>query len=150
MTTQKIIPCIWITAQGGEIASVIQYYKTAFGNQFQAGAITPLGDTPSGHAEMSEVEIFGTKYLLMVTEQVHHPLNDSVSLMITCEDQNEIDHYWDYFTRDGKASQCGWCMDQYGLRWQVIPKNMKELMRLPNFFKVMMEQKKIVISEYYT
>lgn len=66
---------------------------------------------------MCEVEIFGYKYSLMSTESEHHPLNDAVSFMINCDDQKEIDHFWDYFIQDGKESQCGWCIDKYGLRW---------------------------------
>ena len=84
----------------------------------------------------------------MSTAIEHHPLNDAVSFMINCEDQNEIDIYWNYFTREGKESQCGWCIDKYGLRWQVLPKNLDELMSKPNSFKIMMNQKKIVIEEY--
>ena len=84
----------------------------------------------------------------MSTADGHHPLNDAISFMINCEDQKEIDKYWDYFTQDGEESQCGWCIDKYGLRWQVLPKNLDELMNLPNSFKVMMGQKKIVIEEY--
>ncbi len=84
----------------------------------------------------------------MSTAIEHHPLNDAVSFMINCEDQSEIDTYWNYFTLEGNESQCGWCTDKYGLRWQVLPKNLGELMSKPNSFKVMMNQKKIVIEEY--
>ena len=68
--------------------------------------------------------------------------------MINCDGQNEIDKYWDYFTKEGNEVQCGWCIDKFGLRWQVLPKNLAELMSKPNAFKVMMGQKKIVIKDY--
>jgi predicted 3-demethylubiquinone-9 3-methyltransferase (glyoxalase superfamily) len=60
----------------------------------------------------------------------------------------EIDKFWNYFTKEGKESQCGWCIDKYGLRWQVIPNNLREFMARPNAWEVMMKQKKIVIAEY--
>ena len=74
---------------------------------------------------MCNVTIFGQKYVLMSTALEHHPLNDAVSFMIYCEGQSEIDKYWNYFTQEGKESQCGWCVDKYGLRWQVLPKKFR-------------------------
>ncbi|MCB9014138.1 MAG: VOC family protein [Bacteroidales bacterium] len=148
MNNNKIVPCLWLSADGGKLANVIAYYKKAFGNNFQSGQIIRLGQTPSGNAEMCELEIFGGKYSFMSTESEHHPLNDAVSFMINCDDQKEIDRFWDYFTREGDESQCGWCMDKYGLRWQIIPKNMAELMSKANAWEIMMKQKKIIIEEY--
>jgi predicted 3-demethylubiquinone-9 3-methyltransferase (glyoxalase superfamily) len=148
MSQDKIIPCLWFTTKGGDILQVIEYYRDLFGEDFQAGQITPLGDTPSGNTEICDVHIFGQTYSFMSTAKEHHSLNDAMSLMINCEDQTEIDKYWNYFTREGEESQCGWCVDKYGLRWQVLPKNFGELMSKPNSFEVMMKQKKIVIEEY--
>jgi predicted 3-demethylubiquinone-9 3-methyltransferase (glyoxalase superfamily) len=68
--------------------------------------------------------------------------------MLNCNDQVEIDKHWNYFTKEGKESQCGWCMDKFGLRWQIIPKNMGDLMSKPNAGQVMMKQTKIIIAEY--
>ncbi len=107
-----------------------------------------MGDTPGGNTEMCTVMLFGQQYVFMNTASEHHPLNDAVSLMLNCENQEEIDTYWDYFTKEGKASQCGWCIDKYGLRWQVLPNNLGELMNKSNSFQVMMKQQKIVIAEY--
>ncbi len=148
MNKNKIVPSLWFNTEGGDIFSVIEYYRTIFGANYQAAQIIPLGDTPSGNTELCEVHIFGQLYTFMSTAKEHHPLNDAISFMINCEDQHEIDTYWQYFTQEGEESQCGWCVDKYGLRWQVLPKNFGELMSRPNSFKVMMKQKKIVIEEY--
>ncbi|MCX6305378.1 MAG: VOC family protein [Bacteroidetes bacterium] len=148
MDNNKIVPNLWFNADGGSISKIVEYYKNIFLEDFENGQIIPLGDTPGGKIEMCEVHIFGQKYILMSTALEHHLLNDAVSFMINCEDQSEIDKYWNYFTREGKESQCGWCIDKYGLRWQVLPKNLGELMSKPDAFKVMMGQKKIVIKEY--
>ena len=144
----KIVPNIWFNSDEGKISNIIAYYKNIFSNDFQEGEIIPLGETPSGNTEMCEVHIFSQKYVLMSTAKKHHPLNDSISFMIHCEDQNEIDKYWNCFTLDGEESQCGWCTDKYGLRWQVLPWNLEEMMNKPNSLEVMMKQKKIVIAEY--
>ena len=144
----KIVPSIWFYSEDGKVSEIIAYYKTVFGNDFQEGQIIPLGETPSGNSEMCEVLIFGQKYMLMSTAKKHQPLNDAISFMLQCEDQNEIDKYWNYFTSEGKEMQCGWCIDKYELRWQVLPANLGELMSKPNAFEIMMKQKKIVIAEY--
>ena len=148
MNQNKITPNIWFSAEGGNISKVIEYYKTIFGNEFQDGQIMSLGETPSGKTEMCEVHIFGQKYSLMNTAKEHHPLNDAISLMLYCKDQDEIDKYWNYFTEEGEGVQCGWCIDKFGLRWQVLPENLGTLMSKPNSFEVMMKQKKIIIEEY--
>jgi predicted 3-demethylubiquinone-9 3-methyltransferase (glyoxalase superfamily) len=148
MNRNKIVTNIWFHADGGYISKIIEYYKNIFDKNFQEEQIIPLGNTPSGNTEMCEVNIFEQKYVLMSTAKKHHPLNDAVSFTIHCKDQNEIDKYWDYFTRDGEESQCGWCIDKYGLHWQVLPENLKELMSKPDSFKIMMKQKKFVIAEY--
>ncbi len=145
----KIVPNIWLTSKEGKISEIVEYYKNVFGNEFQEELIIPLGATPNGNSEMCEVHIFGQKYSLMTTETEHQPLNDAISFCLYCKDQAEIDKYWDYFTKEGTASQCAWCIDKYGLRWQVLPENFGELMSKPNAFEVMMKQTKIVIAEYF-
>ena len=148
MDYNKIIPSLWFSAEGGKISKVVEYYKNIFSNNFEEGNIMPLGETPSGNTEICEVKIFGQKYSLMSTEKEHHQFNDALAFTINCQDQQEIDKYWNYFTNDGQESQCGWCIDKFGLRWQVIPENFGELMSRPNAWEVMMKQKKIVIAEY--
>lgn len=144
----KLMPSLWFSETGGEMAPIVEYYKGVFGDAFEAGTIVNLGETPSGKSEMCEVKIFGQKYSLMSTAQKHDPFNDAFALTVQCDDQAEIDKYWNYFTKDGSEVQCGWCIDKYGLRWQVLPKNFGELMSGPDSWKIMMGQKKIVIAEY--
>lgn len=75
--------------------------------------------------------------------------NEGVSLLVSCKDQEEIDYYWEKLTADGgEESVCGWLKDKYGLSWQIAPQNMEDLMEKPNAFKILMKQKKIVISEF--
>ena len=148
MNSNKIVPSLWLSADGGSLSKVIDYYKTIFGDNFSHEKITTIGNTPGGKTEICEVTIFEQKYVLMSTAKEHHPLNDAVSFRINCKDQKEIDTYWNYFTAEGKESQCGWCIDKYGIRWQVLPGNMHELLSKPNAFNVMIQQQKIVIEDY--
>ncbi len=112
MNQNKIIPSLWFTADAGNISNVLAYYKIIFDKDFEAGNIIPLGQTPNGNTEMCEVQIFGQKYSLMSTEIEHHAFNDALAFTINCEYQNEIDKFWNYFTKEGKEVQCGWCIDK--------------------------------------
>lgn len=148
MNVIKIVPCLWFHTENGSLAKLIEYYKGVFAENFQNGPIMPLGNTPSGNTEMCEVFIFEKKYNFMSTATEHHGFNDALAFAIYCVDQIEIDKYWNYFTKEGQEVQCGWCMDKFGLRWQVLPENLGTLMSKPNAFEIMMKQKKIIIEEY--
>ena len=150
MQQHKIVPCLWFQTEGGNISAVTNYYQNIFGENFQAGRIIPIGETPSGNTEMCEVDIFERKYNFMSTANAHHLFNDALAFAINCKDQDEIDKYWDYFTREGKEVQCGWCVDKFGLRWQVLPENLGALMSKSHSFDIMMKQKKIIIEAYMT
>lgn len=146
MEKNKIVPCIWFSAEN--LSKILNYYENIFEEYFKSYGIISLGETPDGYGEMCEVEIFGQKYTLMSTANAHHSLNDAVSLIINCKNQEEIDKYWNYFTNEGQESQCGWCIDKFGLRFQIVPENINELMSKENAWEIMMGQKKIIISEY--
>jgi predicted 3-demethylubiquinone-9 3-methyltransferase (glyoxalase superfamily) len=144
----KLIPSLWFSTKTENLTAILNYYKNIFQEALEAGKIMDLGETPSGKTELSQIKIFGQKYTLMHTEKFHAEFNDAFALTIECDDQAEIDKYWNYFTQAGKEVQCGWCIDKYGLRWQVIPKNLNELLSQPQGWQIMMKQKKIVIAEY--
>ena len=74
--------------------------------------------------------------------------NEAVSFSIPCKDQAEIDYYWEKLSRVPESEQCGWCKDQFGLSWQVVPENMEELLKRPGAFEKMMKMKKLVIADF--
>ena len=148
MVQNKITSALWYHTVDGKMKHVTDYYSQIFGEDFAADSPIPLRETPSGCTEMCNTRIFGNEYILMTTAIEHHSFNDTFAIVIHCEDQAEIDKYWNYFTHDGKESMCGWCMDKFGLRWQIIPENLGELMSRYKAEQVMSMQKKIVIEEY--
>lgn len=75
-------------------------------------------------------------------------LSEAVSFQVDCKDQEEIDYYWDKLSKVPESEQCGWCKDQFGLSWQIVPANMAELMQRPDAFAKMMEMKKLVIEDF--
>jgi predicted 3-demethylubiquinone-9 3-methyltransferase (glyoxalase superfamily) len=148
MMHQKITLSLWFHQEDGDVNQVVEYYKDIFGESFHEGPVIPLGDTPGGKSSLCHVQLFGIEYALLCTSNEHHSFNDSASLVIKCAGQDEIDMYWDYFTKEGKVSNCGWCQDRWGLSWQIIPENLGELLQRPNGFQVMMGQQKIIINQY--
>lgn len=148
MKYDKITPALWYHTEDGKIEHVINYYKSIFKSKYKSEGVIPLGKTPGGYTEMCNIQLFGNEYLIMSTSIEHHKFNDTFAIVLHCKDQSEIDKYWDYFTKEGKESMCGWCEDKFGLRWQIIPKNMGKLMSKTGSTEVMMKQRKIIIKEY--
>jgi predicted 3-demethylubiquinone-9 3-methyltransferase (glyoxalase superfamily) len=74
--------------------------------------------------------------------------NEAVSFAVMCKDQAEIDYFWEKLSKVPEAEQCGWCKDQYGLSWQIVPENVEEIMTKPGAFAKMMQMKKIELERF--
>jgi predicted 3-demethylubiquinone-9 3-methyltransferase (glyoxalase superfamily) len=73
--------------------------------------------------------------------------NESISFVVACRDQAEIDYYWDRLSAVPESEQCGWCKDRFGVSWQIVPAEMDSLMETPEQVQAMMRMKKIDIAE---
>ena len=56
----------------------------------------------------------------------------AISFVVSCEDQAEVDHYWEHLTEGGQADQCGWLTDKFGVTWQIVPKELGEMLADPD------------------
>lgn len=74
--------------------------------------------------------------------------NEAFSLQINCKDQAEIDYFWEKLSHVPEAEVCGWCKDQFGVSWQIVPENTPELMKKPGAYAKMMTMKKFTIDEF--
>jgi predicted 3-demethylubiquinone-9 3-methyltransferase (glyoxalase superfamily) len=74
--------------------------------------------------------------------------NEAISLSVSCKDQAEIDFFWEKLSSDPQFEQCGWCKDQFGLSWQIVPENIDELMEKPGAYAHMMDMKKLIIADF--
>lgn len=94
-----------------------------------------------------EFEILGQTFIA-INAGPEFTFNESVSFLINCKDQEEIDYYWNTLTQNGgQESVCGWLKDKYGLSWQVAPENIDALVQDPRLFSKMLEMKKIIIKD---
>jgi len=122
-TQQKIAPCLWFEKDAAEAAS---FYVAIFPDASIVHQATSTVDWPGGKAGdviVVDFVLAGQRYqALNGGANENATFNESVSLSVTCEDQAELDRYWDALIADGgEPIMCGWLKDRYGLRWQIVP-----------------------------
>ena len=132
--------------------AAMEHYTSVFEGA-RTGAVwrypDAVGPAPAGSIMFGELNLFGQWFALMdsAVEQ-DFTFNPGVSLMLQCQDQEELDRYWHELSAVPEAEQCGWLVDRFGLSWQVVPANMSELMQAPGFFEKLMAMKEIEISAF--
>jgi predicted 3-demethylubiquinone-9 3-methyltransferase (glyoxalase superfamily) len=151
---QKITPALWFDGNANE---AVAYYVSVFPDSEVVSTAYYPNSADEGLAEFQqemagkalaiEFELNGHRFTA-INAGPEFQFNEAISFAIACEDQNEIDHYWEKLSSVPEAEQCGWCKDQFGLSWQVVPKNMDELMQRPNAYAHMMQMKKLVIDQF--
>jgi predicted 3-demethylubiquinone-9 3-methyltransferase (glyoxalase superfamily) len=146
---QKITPFLWFDKDAVKIA---QYYTTIIKDS-KITHTSVLSDTPSGTVEIVNIELFGQTFSLMSAGPLFK-FTEAISFVIDCEDQAEVDYYWDAFTADGgEESQCGWLKDKYGVSWQIVPRRLGELMgdtdgeKAARVSRAMLQMKKIIVAD---
>jgi predicted 3-demethylubiquinone-9 3-methyltransferase (glyoxalase superfamily) len=127
--TTKIYTHLWYAKEAEEAA---QFYASIFPNS-QVDGVWPLpSDSPSGppgSVKIVDFTLFGQRFQA-ITAGPHHEFNDAISIVVLCDDQAELDKYWNaLLAGGGKPQACGWLIDRYGLRWQIVPKQLDEMMR---------------------
>ena len=121
----KITPNLWFDTQAEEAAS---FYVSVFKNSHIATVNRyPEGAPgPAGTVMTVEFELDGQRFV-GINGGPQFTFDEAVSFQINCEDQAEVDYFWERLTEGGEESQCGWLKDKYGLSWQVVPQGMDEV-----------------------
>jgi predicted 3-demethylubiquinone-9 3-methyltransferase (glyoxalase superfamily) len=92
-------------------------------------ADSPSG--PAGSVKIAEFTLSDQSYMAIEAGPLD-PFNHSFSIMVECDTQAEIDHLWNAFAEGGTIEQCGWVRDRWGLCWQIVPKQLGQLMKNPD------------------
>ncbi|AWL10409.1 2-polyprenyl-6-hydroxyphenol methylase [Aquirufa nivalisilvae] len=151
---EKIIPALLFTQQNnGKAEQAIQYYTRLIPHSqinLLDRYVEGSGDK-EGNVQHAQFLLNDQHFIAFESSYMHQFIfNDAISFVITCQNQDEIDFYWDSFIRDGGSpSKCGWIKDPFGVSWQIIPENMGQLMRNfnnPTFMNVFMSMGKIDIN----
>ena len=151
---QSITPNLWFDGNALEAA---EYYVSVFPNSSILSTQRYPESTEDGLADFQkdmagkvlvvEFELNGLHFTA-INAGPEFKFSEAISFAVSCKDQEEIDYYWEKLSRVPESEQCGWCKDQFGLSWQIVPKNMGELMQKPNAYGNMMQMKKIVIADF--
>ncbi|MBL8913267.1 MAG: VOC family protein [Archangium sp.] len=135
MQTQKITTFLWF--EGSKAEEAAKFYASVF------PSATVLDVNPM----TTTFELFGQRFIALNGKRGEQPFTDAVSLFVDCEDQAEVDRYWDALTKDGgKESQCGWLKDKFGVSWQIIPRALGRLISNPKALQAMLKMKKIDVA----
>lgn len=125
--TQKIVPHLWYVREAEEAA---RFYASVFPDSRVDRVTTLPAETPSGPAgsvAVVEFTLCGQAFMA-ISAGKHDSFNDAVSFLVNCDSQAEIDRYWNAILESGgKPQACGWIIDRYGLRWQIVPTALGEM-----------------------
>ena len=128
----KIYPFFWYAKEAEEAA---KFYASVFPNSRVDRVVTMQSESPSGppgSVKVVDFRLFGQKFQAM-TAGPHHDFNDAISMVVECDDQAELDRYWSALLSNGGQPQaCGWLIDRFGLRWQIVPAVLVKMMADPD------------------
>ena len=131
MTLQKITPFLWYAKEAEEAA---KFYTGIFPNSRVTRVSTLPSESPSGppgSVKVVDFVLFGQPFLAMSAGPLD-PFNHAVSFVVNCDDQAELDRYWNALLDGGTPEQCGWLKDRFGLSWQIVPTVLAEMMSDPD------------------
>ena len=147
---ERITPFLWFDTQAEEAAN---FYVSIFKNsRITSISHYPEGTPgPVGQVMVVNFELDGQKFIALNGGPTFK-FTEAISLLVNCETQQEIDHYWSKLTAGGgKEVECGWLKDKYGLSWQIVPANLEKLLGTPEKAKrvmaVVMKSVKLNIAD---
>ena len=161
--TQKIVPSLWFDKETEE---AINFYISTFNGsphkardskiisiqRYEKGMEVPGAEQMEGKIITAIFELNGQRFMALDGGPIFK-FNEAVSFYVECADQDEVDYFWTRLSADPEAEQCGWLKDKFGLSWQIVPKQMGEILGNSNRKKAlaatnaMLKMKKIVIAD---
>lgn len=127
----KIMPSLWYAREAEEAA---RFYASIFPDSRVDRVTRMPADSPSGPAGsvvVVELTLFGQAFTAM-SAGPHDPFNHAISFTVSCDDQAEVDRYWNALLEGGSAEACGWLKDRYGVSWQITPHVLFDMMAHPD------------------
>lgn len=131
-TISKISPCLWFD---GEAEAAAKHYTTIFPDSRIVSVDRSPADTPSGPKDMVLTVNFSLagQTFIALNGGPDFKFNEAISFSIDCADQAEVDRYWDaLIAGGGEPSVCGWLKDRFGVSWQVVPRQLPEMLQSPD------------------
>jgi predicted 3-demethylubiquinone-9 3-methyltransferase (glyoxalase superfamily) len=162
-TVQKIVPSLWFDTSTEE---AINHYISVFNEaphsrqnsrivsitRYEPGMEVPGAEQMQGKVLTAIFELDGQRFMALDGGPIF-TFNEAVSFYVECEDQAEVDHFWSRLSAGPEFEQCGWLKDRFGLSWQIVPRQMGELLGSSDRKKAlaatnaMLQMKKLVIAD---
>lgn len=156
MSTQKITPSLWFDMNAEE---AMNYYVGVFPNsrivsadKYPDESLDEHFKGMSGKVINGVFELDGQKFICLDGGPVFK-FNEAISFTVDCKDQEEVDYYWERLSHTPESEQCGWCKDKFGISWQIVPRQLGELMNgsdpegVKRTTMAMMQMKKLNVAE---
>ena len=143
---QKITPYFWLFGKAEEAA---RFYTSVFPSSSIISCYR-LPEDPAGGSSVVEFELEGQRFMSFdgIPEI---PFTEALSLVVNCENQDEVDYFWEKLTDGGEEIQCGWLKDRFGVSWQVVPVGLTALLQNPTkasgVIHAMLPMKKLDIAK---
>jgi len=138
--SHKIRPYLWYDNQAREAA---EFYCSLFKNSRLI----------SSSKIIVEFELEGLRFIAL-NGGPKYKFTEATSFLVLCENQDEVDHFWNHLTADGgQESRCGWCKDRFGLSWQIVPKQFMKMMesgqaeKTKKVMDAMLDMNKMIIAD---
>ncbi len=142
----KITPFLWFD---NNLEEAVNFYTSVFKN----AKILNINKMPDGKYMVASFELEGQRFNGM-NAGPSFKFNEAISMFVDCVNQEEVDYFWNKLTADGGSeSQCGWLKDKFGLSWQIVPKQLIELMgdkdpaKSKRVWDAMLKMKKIIVKD---
>ena len=144
-TAPRISPFLWFDDNAEE---AVDFYLSIFKNSRRVGELRNNGEAPGRKGGILTIafDLDGQRFTAL-NGGPNYKFNPAVSFVIRCDNQDEIDYFWERLTRGGTEVQCGWLADRFGVSWQVVPARIADLIRSPKGMQAMMKMKKFEIAE---
>src|SRR5208283_168602 len=123
---QKITPFLWFDDKAEE---AMNYYVSIFKNSriLSVARYGDAGPGPKGSVMTASFQLEGQEFVAL-NGGPQFKFTPAISFVVSCETQEEVDHYWDKLVEGGKPSRCGWLDDKFGLSWQIVPAILSKLL----------------------
>ena len=163
MNMNKIVPSLWFDTQAEE---AMNYYVETFNNapnrrqesriisitRYERDMEAPGAAEMEGKVITGIFELAGQRFMALDGGPVFQ-FTEAISFYVECEDQKEVDYFWERLSAVPEAEQCGWCKDKFGLSWQIVPKQLGEFLndsdpeRSKRVLNAMLRMKKILVVD---
>lgn len=155
--TQKITPALmFVGERAGHAEAAMEFYTSLFDEAHIGGILRyEKGEAPDeeGTVKHAEFTLAGHRFMAMDSAREHNfSFNEAISFIVDCRDQAEVDYFWNRLTDGGEEGPCGWLKDGYGVSWQIIPRQLTEMLtdedraKAGRVMRAMLQMKKIDIN----